>query len=103
VLAEGHRALVFSQFTSYLKKAAAQLDARGIEYAYLDGSTRSRGEVIDKFKDGKAPVFLISLKAGGFGLNLTEATTASCSTRGGTPPPRRRRWTGRTGSARPRT
>ncbi|MBG6183221.1 superfamily II DNA or RNA helicase [Arthrobacter sp. CAN_A214] len=73
VIAEGHRALVFSQFTSYLKKAAAQLDARGIEYAYLDGSTRSRGEVIDKFKDGKAPVFLISLKAGGFGLNLTEA------------------------------
>ncbi len=73
VLAEGHRALVFSQFTSYLKKAAAQLDARGIDYAYLDGSTRSRGEVIDKFKDGTAPVFLISLKAGGFGLNLTEA------------------------------
>ncbi|WP_104168701.1 SNF2-related protein [Arthrobacter sp. SX1312] len=73
VLAEGHRALVFSQFTSYLKKAAEQLDARGIEYAYLDGSTRSRGEVIDSFKDGKAPVFLISLKAGGFGLNLTEA------------------------------
>ncbi|AUZ86731.1 hypothetical protein CVO76_03050 [Arthrobacter agilis] len=73
ILAEGHRALVFSQFTSYLKKAAEQLDARGIEYAYLDGSTRSRGEVIDSFKDGKAPVFLISLKAGGFGLNLTEA------------------------------
>ncbi len=73
ILAEGHRALVFSQFTSYLKKAAEQLDARGIEYAYLDGSTRSRGEVIDAFKDGKAPVFLISLKAGGFGLNLTEA------------------------------
>jgi superfamily II DNA or RNA helicase len=73
VLAEGHRALVFSQFTSYLKKAAEQLDARGIEYAYLDGSTRSRGEVIDRFKEGSAPVFLISLKAGGFGLNLTEA------------------------------
>ncbi len=73
ILAEGHRALVFSQFTSYLKKAAEQLDARGIEYAYLDGSTRSRGDVIDSFKDGKAPVFLISLKAGGFGLNLTEA------------------------------
>ncbi|RJT77329.1 hypothetical protein D6T63_15445 [Arthrobacter cheniae] len=73
IIAEGHRALVFSQFTSYLKKAAEQLDARGIEYAYLDGSTRSRGEVIDSFKDGKAPVFLISLKAGGFGLNLTEA------------------------------
>ncbi|KNC20233.1 hypothetical protein AC792_01865 [Arthrobacter sp. RIT-PI-e] len=73
ILAEGHRALVFSQFTSYLKKAAEQLDARGIEYAYLDGSTRSRGEVIDSFKEGRAPVFLISLKAGGFGLNLTEA------------------------------
>ncbi|MEG9247037.1 DEAD/DEAH box helicase [Arthrobacter sp. Soc17.1.1.1] len=73
IIAEGHRALVFSQFTSYLKKAAEQLDARGIPYAYLDGSTRSRGEVIDSFKDGDAPVFLISLKAGGFGLNLTEA------------------------------
>ncbi len=73
IMAEGHRALVFSQFTSYLKKAAEQLDARGIAYAYLDGSTRSRGEVIDSFKDGEAPVFLISLKAGGFGLNLTEA------------------------------
>jgi SNF2 family DNA or RNA helicase len=73
IIAEGHRALVFSQFTSYLKKAAEQLDARGIPYAYLDGSTRSRGEVIDSFKEGDAPVFLISLKAGGFGLNLTEA------------------------------
>jgi superfamily II DNA or RNA helicase len=73
IIAEGHRALVFSQFTSYLKKAAEQLDARGIEYAYLDGSTRSRGEVIDSFKNGTSPVFLISLKAGGFGLNLTEA------------------------------
>ena len=42
-------------------------------YAYLDGSTRKRAEVIDSFKSGQAPVFLISLKAGGFGLNLTEA------------------------------
>jgi superfamily II DNA or RNA helicase len=73
VLAEGHRALVFSQFTSYLAKAAEKLKAQGIEYCYLDGSTRNRGEVISRFKDGKAPVFLISLKAGGFGLNLTEA------------------------------
>ena len=73
VTAEGHRALIFSQFTSFLKKAAARLDAAGIPYAYLDGSTRDRGEVIASFKDGKAPVFLISLKAGGFGLNLTEA------------------------------
>ena len=73
VTAEGHRALIFSQFTSFLKKAAERLDAAGIPYAYLDGSTRDRGEVINSFKDGQAPVFLISLKAGGFGLNLTEA------------------------------
>jgi superfamily II DNA or RNA helicase len=73
VIAEGHRALVFSQFTSFLGKVGARLVERGIEYAYLDGSTRRRGEVIDGFKDGEAPVFLISLKAGGFGLNLTEA------------------------------
>ncbi|GAB3124443.1 DEAD/DEAH box helicase [Glaciibacter psychrotolerans] len=73
VLAEGHRALVFSQFTSFLKKAAARLDALGTPYCYLDGSTLRRSEVIDRFKSGQAPVFLISLKAGGFGLNLTEA------------------------------
>ena len=73
VLAEGHRALVFSQFTSFLKKAAARLDAENVEYTYLDGSTRNRPDVIKAFKSGQAPVFLISLKAGGFGLNLTEA------------------------------
>jgi len=73
VTAEGHRALVFSQFTSFLKLAAQRLEAAGIPYAYLDGSTRSRADVISGFKDGEAPVFLISLKAGGFGLNLTEA------------------------------
>jgi superfamily II DNA or RNA helicase len=73
VVAEGHRALVFSQFTSFLKKAAERLDAAGISYEYLDGSTRRRGDVVRRFKEGEAPVFLISLKAGGFGLNLTEA------------------------------
>ncbi|MET3164102.1 UNVERIFIED_ORG: superfamily II DNA or RNA helicase [Arthrobacter sp. UYEF10] len=73
IVAEGHRALIFSQFTGFLGKAAARLDAEGIPYAYLDGSTRRRGEVIERFKSGTAPVFLISLKAGGFGLNLTEA------------------------------
>ena len=73
VLAEGHRALIFSQFTSFLGKAAARLDAEGIPYAYLDGSTTKRSDVIARFKDGVAPIFLISLKAGGFGLNLTEA------------------------------
>ena len=73
VVAEGHRAFIFSQFTSFLGKAAERLDAAGIEYAYLDGKTRKRGDVIENFKSGTAPVFLISLKAGGFGLNLTEA------------------------------
>ncbi|WP_300266675.1 SNF2-related protein [Microbacterium sp.] len=71
--AEGHRALVFSQFTSFLKLAAQRLANAGIPYAYLDGSTRRRREVIEDFRAGKQPVFLISLKAGGFGLTLTEA------------------------------
>jgi superfamily II DNA or RNA helicase len=73
VVAEGHRALIFSQFTSYLALAAARLEQRGIAYSYLDGSTTDRPGVIDAFKTGDDPVFLISLKAGGFGLNLTEA------------------------------
>jgi superfamily II DNA or RNA helicase len=73
VVSEGHRALVFSQFTSFLRIAAGRLDAAGIAYEYLDGSTRHRAEVIARFRTGNAPVFLISLKAGGFGLNLTEA------------------------------
>jgi superfamily II DNA or RNA helicase len=69
----GHRALVFSQFTGFLRKVRAELDALGLQYCYLDGSTRNRPEVIEQFKGGAAPVFLISLKAGGFGLNLAEA------------------------------
>ncbi|MGH3443947.1 MAG: DEAD/DEAH box helicase, partial [Nocardioidaceae bacterium] len=73
LVAEGHRALVFSQFTSYLTRVRARLDREGIACAYLDGRTRRRGEVVAGFKDGEAPVFLISLKAGGVGLNLTEA------------------------------
>ncbi|WP_223624801.1 DEAD/DEAH box helicase [Microbacterium sp. EST19A] len=71
--AEGHRALVFSQFTSFLDLAAARLDAAGIPYAHLDGSTRRRQDVVDGFRAGEQVVFLISLKAGGFGLTLTEA------------------------------
>jgi superfamily II DNA or RNA helicase len=70
---EDHRALVFSQFTSYLRAVAAELDAQGIDYVYLDGSTTDRTKVIESFRAGSAPVFLISLKAGGFGLTLTEA------------------------------
>jgi superfamily II DNA or RNA helicase len=73
VVVEGHRALVFSQFTSYLTIVRARLEAQGIEYVYLDGSTLRREEVIARFRTGEAPVFLISLKAGGFGLTLTEA------------------------------
>ncbi|MET0693516.1 MAG: SNF2-related protein, partial [Propionibacteriaceae bacterium] len=70
---EGHRALVFSQFTSFLSRVQERLDAASISYAYLDGSTRNRGRVVEEFKSGAKNVFLISLKAGGFGLNLTEA------------------------------
>lgn len=71
--AEGHRALVFSQFTSFLDLAAARLDAEGVPFVRLDGSTRRRTEVIESFRSGSQPVFLISLKAGGFGLTVTEA------------------------------
>ncbi|MET0977370.1 MAG: SNF2-related protein [Paeniglutamicibacter terrestris] len=70
---EGHNALVFSQFTSFLTKASDRLNAAGIEHAYLDGSTTKRAKVIESFTSGKVQVFLISLKAGGFGLNLTQA------------------------------
>lgn len=73
IVAEGHRALIFSQFTGFLGKVRERLDAEEIEYCYLDGSTRNRADVVSEFKNGAAPVFLISLKAGGFGLNLTEA------------------------------
>jgi superfamily II DNA or RNA helicase len=73
VVGGGHRALVFSQFTGFLGKVRERLDAEGVASCYLDGSTRNRGAVLERFKEGTAPVFLISLKAGGFGLNLTEA------------------------------
>ena len=70
---EGHRTLVFSQFTRYLHLIAARLDEEGINYSYLDGSTSNRRAVIEGFAVGDNPVFLISLKAGGVGLNLTMA------------------------------
>jgi SNF2 family DNA or RNA helicase len=100
VTTAGHRALVFSRFTGFLAHVRAALDAAGIAYAHLDGTTRDREAAIAGFKDGDAPVFLVNLKAGGFGLNLTEADYCSCSTRGGTRPRRRRRSTGRTASGR---
>jgi SNF2 family DNA or RNA helicase len=73
VVGGGHRALVFSQFTRFLRIAKARLEAAGVQCCYLDGTTTNRAAVISSFKEGTAPVFLISLKAGGFGLNLTEA------------------------------
>jgi hypothetical protein len=73
VVGGGHRALVFSQFTRFLRIARTRLEAAGVDCCYLDGTTTNRPAVISSFKEGTAPVFLISLKAGGFGLNLTEA------------------------------
>ena len=73
ILSEGHRALVFSQFTRYLSGVREHLEATGVRTAYMDGSTPDRQKVIDAFRAGGADVFLISLKAGGFGLTLTEA------------------------------
>jgi len=71
--AEGHRALVFSQFTGFLRGVEAALARAGLHTAYLDGSTKDRQAVVDDFRQGDAVAFLISLKAGGFGLTLTEA------------------------------
>jgi len=64
---------VFSQFTRFLGQVRQRMVASGIDHCYLDGRTRKRAEVIERFRAGHVPVFLISLKAGGFGLNLTEA------------------------------
>jgi len=74
LIQEGHKSLVFSQFTSMLSIVKKHLDQRGIQYAYLDGQTRKRKQVVEQFQnDPDTSVFLISLKAGGLGLNLTEA------------------------------
>ncbi len=73
---EGHRVLLFSQFTSMLDIIEARLEADGIRFCRLDGSTRDREGEIRRFqRDDGIPVFLISLKAGGYGLNLTQADT----------------------------
>ena len=71
----GHRALVFSQFVDHLKLVGEELESQGIPYLYLDGSTpgRKRGELVEAFQQGEGDLFLISLKAGGTGLNLTAA------------------------------
>ncbi|NTV62980.1 MAG: DEAD/DEAH box helicase, partial [Oscillochloris sp.] len=72
--AEGHKALIFSQFVQMLTIIREALDTRKIPYAYLDGSTRNRQQEVDRFQNTpELPFFLISLKAGGVGLNLTAA------------------------------
>ena len=71
---ENHKVLVFSQFVGMLKLVRHELDARGLKYLYLDGRTNDRQKRVDKFQNDPAyPFFLISLKAGGVGLNLTAA------------------------------
>ena len=72
----GHKTLVFSQFTTYLARIRSWLEAQNIRYEYLDGATKDRMERVDAFNsDPEIPVFLLSLKAGGVGLNLTSADT----------------------------
>ena len=74
VLDEGHKALVFSQFTTLLGLVREELTRQGVTYAYLDGRTRDRARVVREFQeDDNCRLFLISLKAGGVGLNLTAA------------------------------
>ncbi|WP_040063546.1 DEAD/DEAH box helicase [Pseudomonas batumici] len=75
LLDEGRRILLFSQFTSMLSLIEAELRKRGVVYALLTGQTRDRRTPVKDFQDGKLQIFLISLKAGGVGLNLTEADT----------------------------
>ena len=76
VIDGGHRLLVFSQFVGMLTLLKEKLTAEGIEYCYLDGATTNRAGVVERFQsNAEIPVFLISLKAGGVGLNLTGADT----------------------------
>ena len=74
LLSERHKVLIYSQFVQVLRLVRADLDRRGIPYAYLDGQTRGRHAQVDRFQNDPAvPFFLISLRAGGVGLNLTAA------------------------------
>lgn len=71
----GHRVLIFSQFVEMLQVLVPDLAAKKIDFCYLDGQTKNRGDVVKRFQENEVPVFLISLKAGGVGLNLTAADT----------------------------
>jgi SNF2 family DNA or RNA helicase len=74
VLVGGHKVLIFSQFVKHLEIFRKHLDKQQINYSYLDGSTKNRGEIVADFQQNEEiKVFLISIKAGGVGLNLTQA------------------------------
>jgi superfamily II DNA or RNA helicase len=75
MVAAGRRILIFSQFTSMLGLIEKRVIAEGIDHVKLTGNTRNRSALVKKFQTGKVPIFLISLKAGGVGLNLTKADT----------------------------
>src|SRR5690606_27634196 len=75
LIEEGRRILIFSQFTSMLEIIEQQLQLRKTPYLKLTGESKNRGELVERFQTGNFPVFLISLKAGGTGLNLTAADT----------------------------
>ena len=100
-VAEGHKALVFSQWTASSIWSSRASRRAELPFARLDGSTRDRGDVVARFQapDGP-PVLLVSLKAGGTGLNLTAADHVFLSTRGGTRPSRSRPPIAPTASAR---
>jgi SNF2 family DNA or RNA helicase len=76
LMVEGHKVLVFSQFTTYLDIIQNKIQERSWKYARIDGSQtlKKRASEVDRFQDGDAEIFLISLKAGGVGLNLTAAS-----------------------------
>jgi superfamily II DNA or RNA helicase len=75
LMAEGRRVLVFSQFVEMLRLIETDIKAQGWDYLMLTGQSKKRGDLVDAFQSGKANIFLISLKAGGVGLNLTAADT----------------------------
>lgn len=75
LLEEGRRILIFSQFTTMLDLIAAHLERAKVRYLMLTGASKNRGELVSQFQTGQVPLFLISLKAGGTGLNLTAADT----------------------------
>jgi SNF2 family DNA or RNA helicase len=71
----GHKTVIFSQYTKMLKIMRSEFESRGIAYSYLDGSSKNRMSIVKEFNEGDNPIFLVSLKAGGTGLNLTGADT----------------------------